>query len=43
VVVFEKEPDQAAITISPWAYQDLPDDAPRVLREARTAIGTAWD
>ncbi len=43
VVVFEKEPDQAAITISPWAYQDLPDDAPRVLREARTAIGAAWD
>lgn len=43
VVVFEKEPDQAAITISPWAYQVLPDDAPRVLREARTAIGTAWD
>ncbi len=43
VVVFEKEPDQAAITVSPWAYQDLPDDAPRVLREARTAIGTAWD
>lgn len=43
VVVFEKEPDQAAITVSPWAYQDLPDDAPRVLREARTAIGAAWD
>lgn len=43
VVVFEKEPDQAAITISPWAYETLPEDAPRVLREARTAIGAAWD
>lgn len=40
--VFTKEPDQASIVISPWDYQDLPDDAPEVLRRARTAIGAAW-
>lgn len=42
VVVFQKEPDQAAVTISPWGSGDVPGNAPEVLRSARTAIGMAW-
>ncbi|MGH7550025.1 MAG: hypothetical protein ACREMD_09980 [Gemmatimonadota bacterium] len=41
-VVFQKEPDQAAIMISPWNYGVLPASAPEALREARTSIGTSW-
>jgi hypothetical protein len=42
IVVFQKEPDQAAITISDWDASKLgPGDA-EVLKGARTAIGTAW-
>ncbi len=41
-IVFQKEPDQAAVTISPWDYGALPADAPEVLRQAQTAIGIAW-
>ncbi|MGH7570774.1 MAG: hypothetical protein ACREMK_02885 [Gemmatimonadota bacterium] len=42
VIIFQKEPDQAAITISEWDYGVLPPSAPEALREARTAIGTSW-
>lgn len=42
VVVFQKEPDQAAVTVSPWGSADAPRNAPEVLRSARTAIGIAW-
>lgn len=42
VIVFQKEPDQAAITISPWDFGALAPDAPEPLRKARTAIGAAW-
>ncbi|MGH7543041.1 MAG: hypothetical protein ACREK7_03810 [Gemmatimonadota bacterium] len=42
IVVFQKEPDQAAITISDWDGSVLEPGAEEVLREARTAIGTAW-
>jgi hypothetical protein len=42
IVVFQKEPDQAAVTVSDWDASKLgPGDAD-VLRGARTAIGTAW-
>lgn len=41
-IVFQKEPDQAAVTISPWDHGALPADAPEVLRGAQTAIGIAW-
>lgn len=42
IVVFQKEPDQAAITISDWDASKLGPGAAEVLRAARTAIGTAW-
>ena len=41
-IIFQKEPDQAAVTISPWDFGALPAEAPEVLRGARTAIGIAW-
>lgn len=42
--VYERENDEAAITLSPWNPEDLPPgvDHPPVLREARTIIGVAW-
>lgn len=42
--VYQKENDRAAITLSPWEPDDLPDDGdhPAVLRNARTIIGAAW-
>ncbi|MGH7588735.1 MAG: hypothetical protein ACRELU_09095 [Gemmatimonadota bacterium] len=42
IVVFQKEPDQAAITISDWDASKLGPGAAEVLRGARTVIGTAW-
>lgn len=44
MTVYEKGADEAAITLSPWNAEDLPDDGdhPDVLRNARTAIGAAW-
>ena len=42
IVVFQKEPDQAAITISDWDASKLGPGGADVLRTARTAIGTAW-
>jgi hypothetical protein len=42
IVVFQKEPDQAAVTISDWDGSKLGPGGVDVLRGARTAIGTAW-
>ncbi len=44
MTVYEKGADAAAITLSPWNGEELPEDvdAPDVLRNARTAIGAAW-
>ncbi|HET9582401.1 MAG TPA: hypothetical protein VFP76_06255 [Gemmatimonadota bacterium] len=42
IVVFQKEPDQAAVTISDWDGSVLGPEAEEELRRARTAIGTAW-
>lgn len=42
MVLFERTDGQAAITISPWDYQDLNADALPVHRDARTIIGSAW-
>lgn len=42
IVVFQKEPDQAAVTISDWDGSVLGPEAEEGLRRARTAIGTAW-
>lgn len=42
MVFYELENDRAAVTISPWEAEHLGDDAPDVLRRARTAIGVAW-
>lgn len=41
-VVFQKEPDQASVIVSPWDYGSLPPDAPNELKAARTSIGAAW-
>lgn len=42
--VYQKEDDQAAITLTPWVAADLPTgtDHPAVLRDAHTIIGVAW-
>lgn len=42
MVLFERTDGEAAITISPWDYQDLNADALPVHRDARTIIGSAW-
>lgn len=42
IVVFQKEPDQAAVTISDWDGSVLGPEAEEGLRRARTAIGAAW-
>ncbi len=41
-VVFQKEPDQASVIVSPWDYGSLPPNAPNALKAARTSIGAAW-
>lgn len=41
-VVYEKGNDEAAVTVSPWDFDQLPIGAPETLRRARTAIGAAW-
>ena len=42
IVVFQKEPDQAAVTVSDWDGSQLGPRNADVLRRARTSIGTAW-
>lgn len=42
IVVFQKEPDQAAVVIQDWDASKLGPGAVDVLRRARTSIGTAW-
>lgn len=42
IVVFQKEPDQAAVLIADWDASKLEPGTADVLRRARTSIGTAW-
>jgi hypothetical protein len=42
IVVFQKEPDQAAVSIADWDASKLGPGAVDVLTRARTSIGTAW-
>jgi hypothetical protein len=43
MVIFKKEPDQAAVTVSPVEeYDGFTSSSPEVLRTARTSIGISW-
>jgi hypothetical protein len=42
IVVFQKEPDQAAVSIADWDASKLGPGAVDVLTRAKTSIGTAW-
>lgn len=42
VVIYDAGEDRAALTVSVWEREQLPEGSPEALTTARTAIGAAW-
>lgn len=41
-VHYHKDPNLVAVIVSPWEGEDVPEEGPEALKQARTSIGVAW-